>query len=89
MDDRGRQGEQTNNGSQHPSPKGQARLHWDAKFETSKEDIARYEALALDALVAAGKITEADRAQVVFIINFIVKPRFDENGAVIPRNMLN
>jgi hypothetical protein len=50
---------------------------------TSKEDIARCEALALDALVAAGKIRETDRAKV------IVKPRFDENGAVIPRNSLN
>ena len=48
---------------------------------TSKEDIARYEALALDALVAAGKI--------IFMVNFIFKPRFDENGAVIPRNSLN
>ena len=56
---------------------------------TSKEDIARYEALALDALVAAGKITKADRTQAIFIVNFIVKPRFDENGAVIPRNSLN
>jgi hypothetical protein len=52
-------------------------------------NIARYEGLALDALVAAGKIREADRSQVVFIVNFIIKPRFDENGAVIPRNSLN
>jgi hypothetical protein len=56
---------------------------------TSKEDIARYEALALDALVAAGNIRETDRAKVIFMVNFIVKPRFDENGAVIPRNSLN
>jgi hypothetical protein len=49
----------------------------------------RYEALALDALVAAGKIRETDRAKVIFMVNFIVKPRFDENGAVIPRNSLN
>jgi hypothetical protein len=45
--------------------------------------------LALDALVAAGKITKADRTQAIFIVNFIVKPRFDENGAVIPRDSLN
>jgi hypothetical protein len=45
--------------------------------------------LALDALVAAGKIRETDRAKVIFMVNFIVKPRFDENGAVIPRNSLN
>jgi hypothetical protein len=56
---------------------------------TSKEEIARYEALALEALVAAGKISEEDRTEVTFIVNFIIKPRFDENGAVIPRNRLN
>jgi hypothetical protein len=62
---------------------------WGFPEGTSKKDIARYEGLALDALVAAGKIREADRSQVVFIVNFIIKPRFDENGAVIPRNSLN
>jgi hypothetical protein len=36
-----------------------------------------------------GKIRETDRAKVIFMVNFIVKPRFDENGAVIPRNSLN
>jgi hypothetical protein len=48
---------------------------------TSKEEIARHEALALEALVAAGKITKADRTQVIFIVNFIATPRFDENDA--------
>jgi hypothetical protein len=32
---------------------------------------------------------EEDRKNMTFIVNLIVKPRFDENGAVIPRNMLN
>jgi hypothetical protein len=56
---------------------------------TSKGEIARHEALALEALFAAGKITDEDRTNVIFIVNFIVKPRFDEKGDVIPRNRLN
>jgi len=56
---------------------------------TSKEVIANHEALALDALVAAGKIRETDRSEVVFIVNSIIKPRFEEDGSMIPRNMVN
>jgi hypothetical protein len=52
-----------------------AKLVYELAFPegTSKKDIVHQEALALDALVAAGKIKEEDRENVTFIVNIIAE----------------
>jgi hypothetical protein len=47
---------------------------------TSDETIASFERTAFDRLVASGKITEADRDRVVFIVNTLVSPSYREDS---------
>jgi len=51
MEERGRQGKQSSNGGQHPSPKGQACFHRNAKCEVDHDDLPQ---LCLD------RITEVE-----------------------------
>ena len=51
MEERGRQRKQSSNGGQHPSPKGQACFHWNAKCEVDHDDLPQ---LCLD------RITEVE-----------------------------